>query len=335
MAGDTGSAIVVGLIGTAIGVLAVDYAFSSPGTSWVSKLTSGLPGFSPAVIPPALPRGYAASRSPRSPLARSSSGPMARRPLPMGPPPLTVTPAMVNQIAVKINSLLHTNLPANGLVTEDMKRAITSLQSQFGLQPTGFPDEKTLQALGIQAGVVFRNMAKAPPIKEAGNFISKTFGGPPSSHATGPDEGVRKVQHMLNTFYGHQIIDEDGIMGSNTSGLLSEFQKAQGLPNTAIIDSKTQDSLAKIVSSGVSAVNAALDSRTGYYLAGADSGVSTWKSETQSLGDAAQNIIAKVMSEGDQRKLQPLSKMLKLAGFPVTATAVSSVHGATATTGWW
>jgi len=251
---------------------------------------------------------------------------------------------MVNQIAAKINSMLHTNLPANGLITEDMKRALMSLQSQLGLQPSGFPDDKTLRALGValdqfghqgqaaahQGQAVVRSVAKATPIADAGNFISKTFGGPPSSHATGPDEGVRKVQHMLNTFFGHQVINEDGIMGPPTSGLLSEFQKAQSLPSTGVINSKTQDALEKAVSSGLSALDEVFAHRTG-----ADSGVSTWKTETQSLGDAAQNIISKVMSEGDARKIQPLSKMLKLAGFPVTATAVSSAHGATATTGWW
>lgn len=328
---DAGNGLVLGIVGTAIGVVAVDYAMSEPGESWVAKISSslGLTSFASAL--PMHGESHADVRaSPRShsahPVPPTSS---QRRPLPIGPVPLTITPAMVNQIASKLN------LQANGIITEEMKRAISSLQTQLGIQSTGFPDPKTLQALGIgmnqatsQVHALARKAAKASPIADAGNFISKTFGGPPSSHATGPDEGVRKLQHMLNTFFNHHVVEEDGVMGTNTSSLIQEFQTSQGLPKTGVIDSKTQETLNKLVSEGANYLSASLH-RTGA------EGVSTWKSESQSLGDAAQNIISKVMTDGDPKKVQPLSKLLKLAGFPVTSAAVASSHGGgTATSGF-
>lgn len=246
-----------------------------------------------------------------------------RRPAPTGPAPLVVTPALVNQVAAQLNQLLHTNLPSNGLVTEDMKQALMALQRQLGISPTGFPDQKTLQGLRTALTHGVAKAKKATPIADAGNFVSKAFGGPPSSPSTGPDEGVRKAQQMLNTFFGHHVVDENGMMDSVMAGIITEFQTAQGLPKTGTIDSKTHDLLENLTSQG-----AALFS----HRTGADSG--DWKTETQSLGSAAQDIIAKVISEGNSRTMLSVSKLLKAAGFSQAAAATSAPSGS-ATSGWW
>jgi peptidoglycan hydrolase-like protein with peptidoglycan-binding domain len=322
--GDSG-AVVLGLLGTAAGVLAVDYAFSNPGDSWVSKLTSPL--LHPLPPSPSLSLSRSA-RATRPPVA-------ARRSSSVGPAPFVVTPALVNQVAAKLN------LPASGLVTEDMKRSLAALQRQLGVSPTGFPDQKTIQALGIQIGQLGQlgqqaqhttqqaaRRAKATLATDAGNFISKTFGGPPSAPSTGPDEGVRKMQHMLNTFFHRHAIDEDGMMGPLTSGLIQEFQTAQGLPKTGTIDSKTHDKLESLVAQGSSLLASTLQ-RTGV---DADS----WKAEIQSLGQAAQDVISRVLSEHNPRTMLSVSNALKAAGYTQAAAAMTpQPHAATAATGWY
>jgi hypothetical protein len=56
-----------------------------------------------------------------------------------------------------------------------------------------------------------------------------------------------------------------------------------------------------------------------------------WKTETASLGKAAQDIISHAISEGDAQTLKTLSKMLSAAGFSAAAQAAGgSGHGVTA-----
>jgi peptidoglycan hydrolase-like protein with peptidoglycan-binding domain len=362
---DVAGGIVVGLLGTAVGVVAVDYAFSEPGNSWVSKLSSSLLpsdkhlALSPASTPtpsharlhPSSGSGSGRIASVAPPVSRPSSMPSTRPAPSASHAPLTVTPDLVNRVATALNQQLQTKLPANGLITEDMKHALASLQQQLGISPTGFPDPKTLSALGVQlhphdfghvAQAAARSVAKATPVADVGNFISKTFGGPPSTRMTGPDEGVRKTQHLLNTFFGHKVVDEDGLMGSTLGSFTKKFQEMQGLKATGVLDSKTQtlinnldfSSTAKARTGSYSIVGAAGAGGTG--SSSGSSGVATWTSETQSLGVAAQNIIRHAMSEGKAQRLASLSKLLKAAGFPVTATAVATSHGgATVASGWW
>jgi hypothetical protein len=350
MSGDVAGGVVVGILGTAVGVVAVDYVFSPPGESWVSKLTGGLTGAHPSLLsaqvsPPMSTHAHASSdvSHPGSfhssvPSGVTQVGPItpSSRPLPVGPAPLTVTPELVNRIVVALNRQMHVNLPSSGMVTEDVKRALVSIQTQLGITPTGFPDQKTLAALGVSHGhdaqrasqIAVRKVSKAAPVTDAGNFISKTFGGPPSTRMTGPDEGVRKTQHLLNTFFGRKVVDEDGLMGSPLSSLIKKFQEMQGLKATGILDSKTQNLINNLDFSAAHKV------RTGAPTS--NSGVSTWKSESQSLGQAAQDVIAHAMTEGKPQRLATLSKLLKTAGFPVTATAVATSHGGSSVaSGWW
>jgi peptidoglycan hydrolase-like protein with peptidoglycan-binding domain len=60
-----------------------------------------------------------------------------------------------------------------------------------------------------------------------------------------PDEGVRAVQWALNTYFGSQLLNEDGIMGDTTANLVRDFQGQAGLPQTGVVDRVTHDALSK------------------------------------------------------------------------------------------
>jgi hypothetical protein len=202
-------------------------------------------------------------------------------------------------------------------------------------QPQSFtqqPSSQTWQAPPVrpppQRQIV--DQAKAT----AQNLISKTFGGPPSMPKTksgGADFGVQETQHMLNTFFQGHVIKEDGKMGPRTKDAIVQFQQAQKLPQTGIVDQKTHDFLVQISTPlTTNPLTQASSSRTSFFPSARTSvgalGGGDWKAETASLGKAAQDIISHAISEGDPRTLTPLSKLLAAAGFSQAASASHSGH---------
>jgi len=141
---------------------------------------------------------------------------------------------------------------------------------------------------------------------------------------------------MLNTFFQGHVIEEDGKMGPRTKDALLQFQQAQKLPLTGIIDDKTHDFLVQIATplttdplAEAKRTASASMTRTGAMYVGA----ADWKAETAALGKAAQNIIAHAMSDKDPQTQASLSSTLSAAGFPKAAAAASqktsSAHGVT------
>jgi hypothetical protein len=287
---DMSGAIVLGIVGTAIGVVAIDYAFSDEGDSWVDKLFSkkeahadllaatprgkAAPARRTARSAPRLqrpplrqqyaqrpqqyaqsqqyaqPQQYAQSQQYAQPQPQQYAQQYAQQPL---APPTTITPAMVSEAARRINAVLGTNLQTDGILTSDLQQMILHVQQQFGLPATGFPDQATLVRLSKQLGTVVKPAATAATsastsaVADIKNFISKTFGGPPSSSVTGADEGLRAAQRTLNDvlYSGRKVLNDDGIMGPATSGALKDFQRSHGLSVTGIFDSATHDALLK------------------------------------------------------------------------------------------
>jgi peptidoglycan hydrolase-like protein with peptidoglycan-binding domain len=159
---------------------------------------------------------------------------------------------------MRLNQVLHTNLRVNGIITTEMNQALRRAQAQLGLPQTGYPDAQTLQKLGLGTGVggaktsqtrtaPITSSSKTSPVTEVTKVISKTFGGPPGALATGPDEGMRKAQHMLNLYFGGSLLAENGIAGPETVEKIGAFQDALGLPRTGTVNQKTYDILESAV----------------------------------------------------------------------------------------
>src|SRR5271154_3649121 len=287
MADDSDSGIVLGIIGAAIGVVAVDYAFSDPGDSWVDNVLAKFkssevpaptaparravspgsqvrtrvmpPHVQPRAMPPHAQAQVMSHVVPPQVHAQitppSYRPPVQRQPVMRRAGPQAVTPDTVNEVIARINDLFQMRVPATGLVTADVKQIVARIQQQLGLQPTGFPDDLLLNRLRLMGTTRLRRPVPpvqqqsaqeqkaaaettpvAPVTTQVTNFVSKTFGGPPSSPATGPDEGVRKTQHLLNQFFKSDVLVEDGILWTHTTNAIKEFQETEGLPVTGIMD---------------------------------------------------------------------------------------------------
>jgi len=241
--------------------------------------------------------------------------------------PIEITPDVVRQVAARLG------LQPSAIITPQMQQVIRQLQAQLGLPETGFPDGRLLQQLGVPLGPRARRAAPpmqsaAPPApprtvtSEAAKVISKTFGGPPSTPRTPPDEGLRKTQQMLNAYFKGHVIEEDGITGPHTTGAITEFQKAEGLAETGRMDDKTHDLLVKRTSGDSSWLSDVGDwFGRQLHRTGADD--DAWKAETQELGQQAQDIISRAINtEMNQGTLKGLNKLLNDAGYPKAATAV-------------
>jgi len=376
MADDSGSGIVLGIIGAAVGVVVADYAISDSGDSWVDKVLAKfkshepleekapttparrpapdsrvrlqvMPHVQPRMMPPHVqphvqaqvvpPQVHAQIAPPSAYRQPAYRQPVQRQPAVRRPVPQAVTPDMVNEVIIRINDLFQLRIPAVGLVTADVKQAVAGVQKQLGLQPTGFPDARLLQQLRIigtlpeRAPMQVQQQAQvktpvAPATTQVTNFLSKTFGGPPSSPATGADEGVRKTQRLLNQYFKRNVLVEDGILWTHTTGAIKEFQQVEGLPVTGIMDDKTHDLLEKILTDR----EGQPDWWQSIYRTGAADSSSkdaAWLTETKELGPAAQAVISKAITEANPRTLQSLNKVFSSAGFPQAAAAVSAKAG--------
>jgi peptidoglycan hydrolase-like protein with peptidoglycan-binding domain len=359
------AAVALGIVATGVGIVAVNHMISKPGESWYDrikhKLTSRGDEEAPALPERTTPEAHedrrAAPPARRVPQPPPTLGPrrptqvpsmtaqIPRRPiLPRGgpvAPPLTVTPEMVREAARQINAVFGTSLRADGIISPEMQQIVKQVQQQAGLPATGYPDARLISALGTlfaragraHPGGQTKPAAKPTVIADAANMISKTFGGPASTASTGPDEGVKKAQQLLNAYFKGHILDEDGIMGPKTIGAITEFQQALGLPTTGKMDDKTHDMLVRLTSESGSLLHdiGSWFGHAGDHATGA--GSPGWATETIKLGQAAQAVIDRAISENDPRTLTGLSRALKAAGFPQAAAATAPKSGATATTG--
>lgn len=337
----TTGAIALGLVATGVGIFAINYAMSDPGKSWFDQIKNKLSskGEEPHALSPGRPsaderRALPARRTtpaqppvqigpPRAPRAPVVRAPVARAPIARSPmPPQSISPEMVKNAARLLNAVFGMNLRADGIITTEMQQAIKSAQQQMGLQPTGFPDAKFLALFRARNVPV----PKSSATDDATKIISKTFGGPPSTPATGPDAGVKKTQQMLNSYFKSHVLGEDGYLDLLTTGAIKEFQKAEGLQDTGTVDDKTHDLLVKRVTEGLSSLSDAgswFPHKTG--AAGGDD----WKSETQDLPQFSQDVLGKIISsETNVRTLKSVGKVLGAAGYPKAAAAVLAKAGA-------
>jgi peptidoglycan hydrolase-like protein with peptidoglycan-binding domain len=237
-------AILLGVLGCGVAVFAVDYAMSEPGDSWFDQIKAKLESH-PA--PQDEDEGKGRRRTPTP-----------KRIAPPSPHSRTLPP--------------H----------------VSQTQRQPH-QPQSFTQQPSSQTW--QAPPVRSPMLRPPPQRQivdqakatAQNLISKTFGGPPSMPKTksgGADFGVQETQHMLNTFFQGHVIKEDGKMGPRTKDAIVQFQQAQKLPQTGIVDQKTHDFLVQISTPLATASSSSgYDTRFGYSVR---KGTAYWASPPKS-----------------------------------------------------
>lgn len=324
-------AILLGVLGCGVAVFAVDYAMSEPGESWLDQIKAKFESH---------PEPSKGNEHRRAPTPKRIAPSPSRRALPQRTPQthqsFVQTQSSQSEAIQEVQQLIASADPHRSIKTpDDLKYAIQEFQYEQGLPTTGVPDPHTLALLRAKVSAYLRQHTPHQPTatkSTATNFISKTFGGPPSAPKTKPggaDFGVQEVQRMLNIFFQGHVIEEDGKMGKYTKDAIVQFQQAQKLPATGVVDQKTHDFLVQIATPlTTDPLAQAKQTASVNTRAGASAG--DWKSETASLGKAAQNIIAHAMSDQDPKTQASLSNALSAAGFPNASAAVAQKHGVAA-----
>lgn len=149
MADDVSGVVVIGLLGTAIGVFVVDYAFSAKGASWFDQIKGSLGGGSGADEgledpPPSTP-----------PSSLKPGGGILPHVMPSS---LTVpqpSPAVIREVQARLNSMklpsvpgvAHLPLKMDGLLGPDTQGFLVAMQNKWRLPTTAYPDPGTLSML--------------------------------------------------------------------------------------------------------------------------------------------------------------------------------------------
>lgn len=322
MSEDTSGIVVASLALTGIGVFIVDKVLSPPGESWFDKLTGREPepeAEHEAPAPRQLPQadevpGFFEKLAqllhgmPQAPSnvrqlpARRSIGSVAEVQTMLNSLPLT----MLQQRGL-IPSDVRLPLSPDGILGKDMSRVLAVVQRQLGLPATGQPDEATIRTLSQKASA-----SKAPPARAPAKVSAQR---PPTQRlpVQRPGAQTQPVQ------YYRAPSPED-------YARLTPYTSQAGTPSMCPPGTYFEPRLQACVQlPGPS------------HATGADA--SDWKSETSSLGSAAQDIIQHALDqETNPRTLLGLARALDGASFPNASAAAkakaSSLGGATKTGLW-
>ncbi|HYX20200.1 MAG TPA: peptidoglycan-binding domain-containing protein [Thermoanaerobaculia bacterium] len=316
MAEDTSGVVVASLVLTGIGVFVVDKALSPPGESWFDKLTGREPEPEPeaeAQPPREAPRrdeipGFLEK------LAQMLHG------MPQAPSSVKQLPArrgsssVVAEAQMMLNSLpltalqqrgliaadVHLPLSPDGVLGKDTSRVLAAVQKQLGLPATGQPDKATMQALSQRATSESARATAQRPIQ------------------TPQRPSVQRPAQKPPVQYYRAPSPED-------YARLTPYASPSGAPTMCPPGSYFEPRLQTCVSFQAQ------------HLVGADAG--DWKSETASLGSAAQDIIQHALDqETNPRMLLGLARALDAASFPnasAAAKAKASTLGGATKTGLW
>ncbi|HYB23850.1 MAG TPA: peptidoglycan-binding domain-containing protein [Solirubrobacteraceae bacterium] len=235
MAEDTSGVVVLGLLGTAVGVFIVDHAMSEPGESWFDKLTGRGPEQAEPERREALPEHPEEHReappSGESPgffemLSRGLRGLVPSGAAPSG---RAASPDVVREVQVRLNSLGLGALQAHGLIPADVQlplavdgilgrdtaRVLAAAQQQLGVPVTGSLDEATLGALRQKTGAV-RVPAARPPARPAARVPALPPRRPVTYRpAPSPEQVARRTFHIGQEVHGRvgaNVYDEHGAL---------------------------------------------------------------------------------------------------------------------------
>jgi hypothetical protein len=326
MAEDTSGVVVASLVLTGIGVFIVDKAMSPPGESWFDKLTGREPEPEPEAEHEALPPrqllrvdevpGFFEKLAqllhgmPQAPSgakqfpARKSLGSVAEVQMMLNSLPLTAL-----QQKGLIPADVHLPLSPDGILGKDTSRVLAVVQKQLGLPVTGQPDAATMRALSQRGSTESARATTQRPIQTPQKSLIQR---------PAPRPQIQRPAQPPVQYYRAPSPED--------YARLTPYASQAGTPSMCPPGTYFEPRLQACVQlPGPS------------HATGADA--SDWKSETSSLGNAAQDIIQHALDqETNPRTLLGLARALDAASFPnasAAAKAKASSLGGTTKTGLW
>jgi hypothetical protein len=330
MAEDTSGVVVASLALTGLGVFIVDKVLSPPGESWFDKLT----GREPEPEPEPEPEAPAPRQLPRADEAPGFFEKLAQllHGMPQAPSSVKQLPARrgsvrsepVGEVQMMLNTLplstlqqkglipadVHLPLQVDGILGKDTMRVLAAVQRQLGLAATGKPDEATAHALSQWASQASAASATTQrPIQASQKPLVR--------HPAQRQVAQRPAQPPVQYYRAPSPADY-----ARLTPYASPSGAASMCPPGTYFEPRLQSCVQLPGSS---------------HATGADA--SDWKSETSSLGSAAQDIIQRALDqETNPRTLLGLARALDAASFPnasAAAKAKASSLGGGTKTGLW
>lgn len=226
MAEDTSGIVVLGLVGTAVGVFAVDYLFSDKGESWIDQIFGKKEPVEEAHADTDLrerraDRGAPVAVPSESGTSFTESVKRAIQPL-FAPPP--ASPDVVREVQSRLNSLGFPSFPGvklpldvDGLLGPQTKKMLAGMQKQWDLPVTSYPDPGTLRALRS----ITSSSAHAAPPPRAPRTLPQVLTQPVAKSPRKPTplpKAPGKGSRLASARVGANIYDRSG----NTVNLVSD-----------------------------------------------------------------------------------------------------------------
>jgi hypothetical protein len=238
MADDVSGVVVIGLVGTAIGVFAVDYAFSAKGSSWFDQIKGSLGGDSGGTPAPDDPE----PSSPPTSLKQGGGILPHMQPSSLTVPVAPPSPAVIREVQARLNSMklpsvpgvAHLPLKMDGLLGPDTQGFLVAMQNKWHLPTTAYPDSATIAMLRKMTASKIAS-ARVPAKKGgaagkgaaalAGDF-EEIFAGAPALAPSWTAEIQKLGDHAANVI-SHAIASETD---TKTLKLLGSNLQAAGYP---------------------------------------------------------------------------------------------------------
>ena len=122
---------------------------------------------------------------------------------------------------------------ADGVWGAKTAAAVREFQKAKGLEPTGRPDSRTLEALGVPSDAAPRTSMRQSHVDDRS---------PPQVRMRSPADleptTIRAIQQALDR-HGLQVGAVDGVWGDQTTAAIANFQRARGLPASGQPDAYT------------------------------------------------------------------------------------------------
>lgn len=129
----------------------------------------------------------------------------------------------------------------DGINGPNTRKAIEAYRATIGMTVTGAVDRELLDQLGAGPTTTASVPAPTPRV----NALDEDRPSLPEVAPPLPEERIIKIQAGLRAF-GNEAIELDGVMGSQTSAAIHEFQVLFGLPDTGQPDAEVYAKMKEI-----------------------------------------------------------------------------------------